>query len=118
MIARVDSSHLGPDTCVRRARDELFWPSMAGQIKEQVQNCEVCDDFLARQLKEPLMTHKIPDTPWSKVGQDLFTYGSETFLVTVDYYSDYFELDLLQDAATESVIKATKSHFAGMVLQT
>ena len=33
MIARVDSSHLGPDTCVRRARDELFWPSMAGQIK-------------------------------------------------------------------------------------
>ena len=42
------------------------------------------------------MTHKIPDTPWSKVGQDLFTYGGETFLVTVDYYSDYFELDLSQ----------------------
>ena len=111
-IARVHSSHLGPDACVRRARDVLFWPSMAGQIKEQVQNCEVCNDFLARQQKEPLMTHKIPDTPWSKVGQDLFTYGSETFLVTVDYYSDYFELDLLQDATTESVIKATKSHFA------
>ena len=48
----------------------------------------------------------------SKVGQDLFTYGSETFLVTADYYSDYFELDLLQDATTESVIKAPKSHFA------
>ena len=112
MIARVHSSHLGPDACVRRARDVLFWPSMSGQIKEQVQNCEVCNDFLARQQKEPLMTHKIPDTPWSKVGQDLFTYGSETFLVTVDYYSDYFELDLLQDATTESVIKATKSHFA------
>ena len=32
--------------------------------------------------------------------------------MTVDYYSDYFELDLLQDAATESVIKAIKSHFA------
>ena len=112
MIARVHSSHLGPDACVRRARDVLFWPSMSGQIKEQVQNCEVCNDFLARQQKEPLMTHKIPDTPWSKVGQDLFTYGSETFLVTVDYYSDYFELDLLQDATTESVIKATESYLA------
>ena len=31
MIARVDSSHLGPDTCVRRARDELFWPSITGR---------------------------------------------------------------------------------------
>ena len=33
MIARVHFSHLGPDACVRRARDVLFWPSMAGQIK-------------------------------------------------------------------------------------
>ena len=49
MIARVHCSHLGPDACVRRVRDVLFWPSMAGQIKEQVQNCEVCNDFLARQ---------------------------------------------------------------------
>lgn len=106
MIARAHSSHLGPDACVRRARDVLFWPSMADQIKDQVQNCEVCNDFLARQQKEPLMTHKIPETPWSKVGQDLFTLGDENYLVTVDYYSDYFELDLL------SVINATKRHFA------
>ena len=87
IIARVHSSHLGPDACVRRARDVLFWPSMAGQIKELLQNCEVCKDFLARQKKELLMTHRIPDTPWSKVGQDLFTYGNETFLVTVGYMS-------------------------------
>ena len=90
MIARVHSSHLGPDTCVRQARDVFFWLSMPRKIKGQVQNCEVCNDFLARQQKEPLMTHNIPDTLWSKVGQDLFTYGSETFLVTVDYYSDYY----------------------------
>ena len=112
MIARAHSSHLGPDACARRARDVLFWPSMADQIKDQVQNCEVCNDFLARQQKEPLMTHKIPETPWSKVGQDLFTLGDENYLVTVDYYSDYFELDLLSDTTAESVINATKRHFA------
>ena len=112
MIARVHSSHLGPDACARRARDVLFWPGMVGQIKEQVQSCEVCNDFLARQQKEPLMTHKIPDTPWSKVGQDLFVLGKENYLVTVDFYSDYFELDLLKDTTAETVINATKSHFA------
>ena len=68
---------------------------MACQIKEQAQVCEVCNNFLARQQKEASMTHKIPDTPWLKVGQDLFTYGNGTLLVTVDCYSDYFELDLL-----------------------
>ena len=89
MIARAPSSHLGPDTCVRRACDVLFWPNMADQIKDQV-----CNDFLARQQKEPLMTHKIPETPWSKVSP----------------YRDYFELDLLSDTTAESVINATKRH--------
>ena len=112
MIARAHSSHLGPDAFVRRARDVLFWPSMADEIKDQVQNCEVCNDFLARQQKEPLMTHTISETPWSKVGQDLFTLGDENYLVPVDSYSDYVELDLLSDTTAESVIDATKRHFA------
>ena len=84
MIAKVYSSHLGPDAYVRRARDVLFWPGVTSQIRELVQKCAVCNDFQARQQKEPLMTHKIPDTPWSKVGKDLFTIGNETYLVTVD----------------------------------
>ena len=108
MIARTQSSHLGPDACVRRAHDVLFWPSMADQIK----NCEVSNDFLARQQKEPLMTHKIPETLWSKVGQDLFTLSDENYLVTVDYYSNYFDLDFLSGTTAESVIDATKRHFA------
>ena len=112
MIARAHSSHPGPDACVHRARNVLFWPSMADQIKDQVHNCEDCNDFLARQQKEPLMTHKIPKTPWSKVGQDLFTLGDENYLVTVDCRSDYFELDLLSDTTVESVVKASKCHFA------
>ena len=90
----------------------LFWPSIASQIEKQVRNCEFCNYFLARQQKEPLMTQKVQDTPCAKVGQDLFTYGIETFQVTGDCYSDYLELDLMQVATTESVIKATKSHFA------
>ena len=112
MIVRTHSSHLGPDACVRRSRDVLFWPSMADQIKDQVQNCEVCNDFLARQQKELLMAHKVPENPCSKVGQDLFTLGDENYLVTVDYYSDYFELDFLSDTTAESVIDASKRHFA------
>ena len=113
-IARAHSSHLGPDAGVLRACDVLFWPCKADQIKNQVQNSEVCKYFLARQQKESLMTHKIPGTPWSKVRQDLFTFGDENYLVTVDYHSarDYFELDHFSDTTAESVVNATKRHFA------
>ena len=104
IVARVHSS---PDACVQQARDVLFWPGMAGQIKEQVQNCAVCNEFLTRQQKEPLITHTIPDTPWSKVGQDLFTNGNETstVTVTVDYCTDYFELTCQFSPAGQSPIQ-------------
>ena len=36
MIFRVHSGHLGPDACVRRARDVLFWLIIASQIKKRV----------------------------------------------------------------------------------
>ena len=58
----------------------LFLPGVAIQFKETVQNCEVCDDFndfLAVQHKQRLMTHKFPDTLWSKVAQDIFTLGNQ-----------------------------------------
>ena len=32
--------------------------------------------------------------------------------MTVHYYSDYFELDLLSDTTAESVVNAPKRHFA------
>uniref|UniRef100_A0ABM0MHB3 Uncharacterized protein K02A2.6-like n=1 Tax=Saccoglossus kowalevskii TaxID=10224 RepID=A0ABM0MHB3_SACKO len=112
MIARAHTSHLGPDACVRRARDVLFWPGMIGEITEKVKSCSTCNDFLAKQQKEPLMTHSIPNTPWSKVGQDLFMIYRENYLVTVDYYSDYFEIDHLEDTTSSTIIDATKSHFA------
>jgi len=73
MIARAHFSHLGPYACVYQAQDVFRTMKFA------------MTSLLAHK-KEPLMTHKILQTPWSKVGQDLFTLGDENFLVTVDYY--------------------------------
>ena len=112
MIAKSHTSHLGIHACVRRAKDVLYWPGMTAEITELVRMCAVCSEFLDKQQKEPLMTHKIPTLPWSKVGQDLFTLNGRDYLVTVDYYSDYFEIVKLNDTTARSVIKATKDHFA------
>ena len=49
---------------------------------------------------------QIPDAPWSKVAQDMFSSSGETYLVTVDYYSDYYELDLLEETTAAAVINA------------
>ena len=112
MVVKAHSSHLGQDASVRKAKDLLYWPGMAADIKVEVENCAVCNEYAIKQTKEPMMSHEIPKYPWAKVGQDLFTLHGENYLVTVDYYSDFFELDHLEDTTAATVIECTKRHFA------
>lgn len=55
------------------------------------------------------MSDSIPDLPWQCVALDLVDYAGKGYLVTADYYSDFFEVDRLQDKAAEEVI--LKAHF-------
>ncbi len=112
MIKKAHSCHGGMEASVRKARDTLFWPGMAAEIKDHVMACDICAEYSSKQAKEPMMSHTIPSRPWAKVGQDLFTLHNKSYLVTVDFYSDYFELDELEDTTATTVINATKRHFA------
>ena len=40
--------------------------------------------------------HDIPETPWQKVGSDLFEFAGSTYLILVDFYSNYFEINKLK----------------------
>ena len=42
------SSHLGTESCLRKAKDVVLWPGMTNEIKESVANCQICADFQAR----------------------------------------------------------------------
>ena len=43
---------------------------------------------------------------------DLFTWINEDYIVTVDYYSRYFELDKLHSTTSAAVIHKLKASFA------
>ena len=58
------------------------------------------------------MTYAIPTHPWQMVGQDLFTLDSQNYLITVDYFSDYWELNILPDTSSETIVMHTKTQFA------
>ena len=45
MLARLHSSHLGIEACLRKARDQIYWPNMTTHIKEVVAKCEDCADI-------------------------------------------------------------------------
>jgi transposase InsO family protein len=112
MIDKVHSSHMGAEKTKQRARDTLFWPGMAKDIDSKVATCQVCATTRASNPKEPLLPHEIPTRPWQKVATDIFTWEKRQFLVTVDYYSRYFEVDELTTTTTTAVVRKLSAHFA------
>ena len=104
MLKKIHTSHLGIDGCLRRARECLFWPQMNYDIKQFIGSCDVCRTFETAQQKETLMSHELPCRPWEKVGTDLFTCEGPEYLVLVDYYINFWEIDLLQHTSSPIVM--------------
>lgn len=112
MKEKIHASHLGIENCLRRARECVYWPGMHEQLKTYMGNCQVCREKDTRQQKEPLQSHDFPLRPWAKVGTDIFTFNNKEYLVTVDYFSNFWEVDYLPDTRSTTVIHKLKAHFA------
>jgi len=112
MLSRIHSSHQGVASCLRKAKDIVFWPGMNSEIKALVERCSTCAEFLARNVSQPMQTHKIPTFPWSKVATDLFTLSGKNYLTVVDYFSDFVEVTELEDTTSHAVIQALKEQFS------
>ena len=83
------------------------------------ENCETCQLHKPRNQKETPRQHEEGETPWSKSGVDLFEIKGRKYLVTVDYYSKFLEVDYLSTTTTKEVITKLKGHLAryGIPLQ-
>uniref|UniRef100_A0AAQ4NZT5 Gypsy retrotransposon integrase-like protein 1 n=1 Tax=Gasterosteus aculeatus aculeatus TaxID=481459 RepID=A0AAQ4NZT5_GASAC len=112
ITGRLHSSHLGVEGCLRRARECVYWLGMNDQIKTYIAKCDICRSMDNEQQKETLMSHEVPSRPWAKVGTDLFVFDNKNYLITVDYWSNFWEIDYLVDTKSTTVIKKLKAHFA------
>uniref|UniRef100_A0A8C7WX48 Gypsy retrotransposon integrase-like protein 1 n=1 Tax=Oryzias sinensis TaxID=183150 RepID=A0A8C7WX48_9TELE len=109
---RIHSTHIGTEGCLRRARDCIDWHGMNDHIKKYIAKCDICRKVDAKQQKETLRPHELTDRPWTKVGTDLFNFDGREYLITMDYYSNFWEIDHLPDTKSSTVIRKLKNHFA------
>ena len=112
ILERVHSGHTGINSCLRRARELVFWPGMTAELKQVVAKCPICQTHQAASAREPMSPHAAQHRPWEKVGVDIFTFRSQSYLLTVCYFSNYFEVDRLPTKRVKDVIYALKGQFA------
>ena len=85
---------------------------MTKDIKEAVEKCEICAAFQAKNVKQPMQTHEIPDRPWSRVSSDLFTLNGKEYIVLADSYSDFIEVGELKSTTASYIIEFLKGQFS------
>ncbi|UYV77603.1 K02A2.6-like, partial [Cordylochernes scorpioides] len=112
LLNRVHASHHGVAASLAKARQAIFWPGMNQSIKEKVEKCKACLAYQPNQTKETLMCHETPILPWNKIGMDIFSVDTTQYLITVDYYSSFWELDILEHTTSESIIECCKKNFS------
>ena len=83
ILTRIHSSHQGIVSCLRKAKDIVFWPGMNSQIKALVERCSICAEFQAKNASQPMQSHQILDRPWSKVATDLFTVSGNNYITII-----------------------------------
>lgn len=95
-----------------RLRTKVWWPGIDRQAEAICRTCLSCQCVGASQPPEPLVTTRLPETPWVVVSMDLMgpLPSGESVLVCVDYYSRYFEVAVLRVTTAEKVI----AHCAAM----
>ena len=119
MTRRLHAAHMAYDSMMARARETIFWPRMSSEVKQVADCCEVCQQMKPKQRNEPLMCHKDGDGRWRKIGVDLFYLNGTSYLLTIDYFSGFMEVDKLSSTTSCKVIDKLKGHFGryGIPLQ-
>ena len=90
----------------------MYWSNMSNDITSYVRSCTTCAEFTDVQQKQPLQTSTVPSRLRSPIAVDLFMFNKKHYMITVDNYSDYFEIDRRYCTTTSAIVKNLKNHFA------
>ncbi|GFS26222.1 Pol polyprotein [Elysia marginata] len=112
ILDRIHDGHPGITKSRERAKQAVRWPEISKDIQRMVAVCRHCLEIRPTQPSEPLIPTELPDRPFQKVAIDICELNKETYLVSVDYYSRYIDINKLHNITANTVINKMKMNFS------
>ena len=112
ILSQLHKAHQGIEKTRLLARESVFWQNVTKDITKMIQACEACQETRPANHSEPLTPHKIPSTPWKKLGTDLFEIDGVTYLISADYFSKFPVTVEINKASSSTVTMETKKTLA------
>jgi hypothetical protein len=99
------------------ARESLYWPTINDHIKTKVANCTACLQNSRNEQRAPMQDTETIEMPYQTVSIGLMEVDNEEglrkhYLITVDHYSDYFDIDEFEHQKASAVVDKCRKNFA------
>ena len=105
--------HLGIVGTKQRLRTKVWWPQMERDVEKFVKSCHGCQITATIPAPEPVSPTSLPTGPWQSVGIDLLgpLPSKDYVFVVVDYYSRFYEIDIMKDTTSDRIIESLERMF-------
>ena len=110
-LRKIHQGHQGFQKCRSRVSTAVWWPGISRALEDFIKACPECQQTVPAH-REPLLSTSLPSHPWEKLAMDLFDLKGKSYILLVDYYSRFVEVQQLQATTTSSVISFLKPIFA------
>ena len=106
--------HQGIVKMKNRLRSKVWWPKIDNDAERVCRSCHGCQVVGGYNPPEPMARTMPPSSAWQDIAIDLLgpIPTGESILVTVDYYSRYYEVNVLKSVTSSVIIQALRGIFA------
>ena len=111
ILENLHKSHMGISKTKARATETVYWPNINQHIEMLIKKYEVYQTYQKQQQKEPMIPSDIPIYTFQIVASDLFNWNNQDFVIVVDFYSKYWEIETLYDTKSITIVKKMKKIF-------
>ncbi|XP_061892242.1 uncharacterized protein K02A2.6-like [Entelurus aequoreus] len=113
LLKELHAGHPGMVKMKAIARSHVWWPGLDAQIEQQARTCSTCQRNQKNPALSPLHTWPWPGSPWQRIHVDFAgPFEGHMFLVVVDAYSRWPEVQVMKTTTTEKTVQALRSMFA------
>ena len=111
-IDKIHAGHTGIGSCLKKAREFIFWVNYSKDIQEAVEKCSLCQEQQNVLMTNQRYVSEVPPHPWHTLGSDLFYHKQLDFLVVVDYFSKFLIVRKIPNSTSSAIIKELDSIFS------
>ena len=114
ILQLVHEGHQGIVKTKERLRTKVWWPGIDHSAERLCKACTGCQVVSRPMAPPPVKSTPLPQHPWEHLATDILgpLPSGESLLVTVDYFSRFFEVDILRGTTSAAAITRLHAHFA------